>query len=48
VGDELYGSSKSRLPLGLRAVQLSYFDPFIKKRVEIRAPTESFLKAYGF
>ncbi len=48
VGDELYGNSKSRLPLGLRAVQLSYFDPFIKKRVEIRAPTESFLEAYGF
>jgi RluA family pseudouridine synthase len=48
VGDELYGSLNGKLPLGLRAVQLAYFDPFIKKRVEIRAPTETFLKEYGF
>jgi len=48
IGDELYGSLKSNLPLGLRAVHLAYFDPFIKKRVAIRAPTENFLKAYGF
>jgi len=48
MGDELYGSSADNLPLGLRAVQLAYFDPFIKKRVEIRAPTENFLKEYGF
>lgn len=48
VGDELYGNLKSNLPLGLRAVQLAYFDPFIKKRVIIRAPTENFLKKYGF
>jgi RluA family pseudouridine synthase len=48
IGDELYGSFKSDLPLGLRAVHLAYFDPFIKKRVAIRAPTENFLKAYGF
>jgi RluA family pseudouridine synthase len=48
VGDKLYGSSADKLPLGLRAVQLAYFDPFIKKRVEIRAPTENFLKEYSF
>ena len=48
VGDELYGSLKSNLPLGLRAVQLAYFDPFIKQRVQIRAPTEEFLKEFGF
>jgi RluA family pseudouridine synthase len=48
LGDELYGSLKSNLPLGLRAVRLAYFDPFIKKRVAIRAPTENFLKTYGF
>ena len=48
VGDELYGDFKSNLPLGLRAVRLAYFDPFLKRRVEIRAPTEQFLKEYGF
>jgi 23S rRNA pseudouridine1911/1915/1917 synthase len=48
VGDRLYGDPKSNLPLGLRAVRLAYYDPFIKKPVEIRAPTENFLKAYGF
>jgi 23S rRNA pseudouridine1911/1915/1917 synthase len=34
--------------LGLRAVHLAYADPFTKKRVEIHAPTENFLKEYGF
>ena len=34
--------------LGLRAVYLAYADPFTKKRVEIHAPTENFLKEYGF
>jgi 23S rRNA-/tRNA-specific pseudouridylate synthase len=36
------------LPLGLRAVRLAYTDPFTKRRVDIHAPTEKFLKAYGF
>jgi len=48
VGDELYGREDSKLELGLRAVRLAYTDPFIKKRVEIHAPTEEFLKEYGF
>jgi 23S rRNA-/tRNA-specific pseudouridylate synthase len=34
--------------LGLRAVHLAYADPFTKRRVEIHAPTENFLKEYGF
>jgi 23S rRNA-/tRNA-specific pseudouridylate synthase len=48
VGDELYGKIEDDLPLGLRAVKLAYADPFTKKRVDIRAPTEKFLKEYGF
>ena len=48
VGDELYGKIEDDLPLGLRAVRLAYADPFTKKRVDIRAPTEEFLKEYGF
>ena len=48
VSDELYGRLTGRLELGLRAVRLAYKDPFTKKPVEIRAPTEHFLKEYGF
>jgi len=48
VGDELYGKRGGGAPLGLRAVRLAYTDPFTKKRVEIHAPTEEFLKEYGF
>ena len=48
VSDELYGRREDDLPLGLRAVRLAYVDPFIRKRVEIRAPTEHFLKEFGF
>ena len=36
------------LLLGLRAVRLAYIDPFTKKRVDIHAPTEEFLKEFGF
>jgi RluA family pseudouridine synthase len=59
VGDELYGASeitparhrRKRSPdvhLGLRAVTLGYVDPFTRRRVEIRAPLESFVREYGF
>ena len=48
VGDELYGRLENDLPLGLRAVRLAYVDPFTKRPVEIRAPTERFLKEFGF
>ncbi len=46
--DELYGRVEKGFRLGLRAVRLAYLDPFTKRRVEIHAPTESFLKEYGF
>ncbi len=48
VGDELYGRLEGNLSLGLRAVWLAYVDPFTKRRVEIRAPAENFLKEFGF
>ena len=46
VGDELYGKP-DKFALGLRAVRLAYHDPFTRKRVEIRAPIESFCREYG-
>ncbi|PYJ02594.1 MAG: hypothetical protein DME25_15655 [Verrucomicrobia bacterium] len=57
VGDELYGPARSRprqsaliagRAIGLRAIGLSYTDPFTRRRVQIRAPVEEFLRAYGF
>lgn len=48
VGDELYGRKEKELPLGLRAVQLAFVNPFTKRRVDIRAPKEQFLKRFGF
>jgi 23S rRNA-/tRNA-specific pseudouridylate synthase len=34
--------------LGLRAVRLAYVDPFVRRRVEIWAPLEQFVREYGF
>jgi len=34
--------------LGLRAVSLCYVDPFVRRRVEIRAPMAEFVREYGF
>jgi RluA family pseudouridine synthase len=49
VGDPLYGPTPAPvLPLALRAVRLSYVDPFTRRKVEIRAPTEGFLREYRF
>ena len=53
VGDPLYGTapaaaSKGRQKLALRAVGLSFRDPFQKRSIFIRAPREEFLKEYGF
>jgi RluA family pseudouridine synthase len=48
VGDELYGNLEGNYELGLRAVRLAYVDPFTKRRVDVHAPTEWFLKEYGF
>jgi 23S rRNA pseudouridine1911/1915/1917 synthase len=49
VGDDLYGGAAiSPSVLGLRAVRLSYRDPFTKRQVQIRAPYEEFCKEFGF
>ena len=48
VSDELYGKREGSLPFGLRATQLTYMDPFMRKRVEISAPVEAFSKEFGF
>lgn len=48
VGDELYGKLERNFPLGLRAKDLAYSDPFTKKRVEIHAPMKEFLEEFGF
>lgn len=48
VGDELYGKLENNLPLGLRAVRLAFMNPYTKRRVDIRAPREIFLKEFGF
>ena len=48
IGDELYGKTNDSTPLGLRAVRLAYADPFTRRRVDIRAPVEKFLREYGF
>ena len=49
-GDTLYGSATvpDKVPLALRATTLAYTDPFTRRPVRIHAPTEEFLRAYGF
>ncbi len=46
VGDELYGRDGDEMKL--RAIGLAYRDPFNRHAVQIRAPTEEFLKGSGF
>jgi RluA family pseudouridine synthase len=57
VNDPLYGSrtkldkkeqAELQFPIGLRAVSLSYIDPFDKRRVRIQAPMEDFVREFGF
>lgn len=53
VGDPLYGTdlpaaSKGRQQLALRAVKLAFRDPFQKRMIRIQAPTNEFLKTYGW
>ncbi|HEY6168514.1 MAG TPA: RluA family pseudouridine synthase [Verrucomicrobiae bacterium] len=57
VGDDLYGDARKdasvrwnqdAFPLALRAVALEYTDPFTRRHVRIHAPTETFLRAFGF
>lgn len=43
-----HGRGKSHLHLGLRAVGLCYADPFTRRRIQIRAPMEDFVREYGF
>jgi 23S rRNA pseudouridine1911/1915/1917 synthase len=58
-GDDLYGKDsrtpqtaairhRARFPLGLRAIELAYADPFLRRRITIRAPVGAFLEAFGF
>jgi len=47
VGDELYGGGTA-MPLGLRAVELAYTDPFIRRPVLVKAPVDGFLREFGF
>jgi 23S rRNA pseudouridine1911/1915/1917 synthase len=54
VGDERYNPARvstrqdQPFPMGLRAVALSYRDPFLQKPVHITAPVQDFLRAFGF
>lgn len=53
LGDPLYGPSSLESPklrpmLALRSVELAYRDPFTKRPVRILAPTEEWMKSYGF
>ena len=53
VGDALYGSaeaaaSKGRQRIALRAVGLSYRDPFQQRRIGIAAPVGDFAREFGF
>ncbi len=49
VGDELYGPDpKPKKALGLRAVELSFNDPFNRKPIRIRARSDWFVREYGF
>jgi hypothetical protein len=48
VGDEIYGRYDEHYELALRSIHMAYVDPFTRKRVEINAPTEWFLKEYSF
>jgi 23S rRNA pseudouridine1911/1915/1917 synthase len=48
--DYLYGKPRTEREesIGLRAIELRYQDPFTRRPVSIRAPTEGFLREYGF
>ena len=50
VGDTMYGApeekSRRNAPMGLRAVELEYEDPFLRKRVRITAPSREFIEEF--
>ena len=47
-GDPLYGKGEVGMPLGLRSIFLGYMDPFTRKPVKIRAPSDAFVREFGF
>jgi len=56
VGDPMYGpvvvdslgGLRRRFPLGLRSMRLAYQDPYRHRLVDIQAPADRFLRAFGF
>ncbi len=50
VGDSMYGTAEDRerrnVAMALRAVELEYDDPFLRKHVRIRAPREQFVERF--
>jgi 23S rRNA pseudouridine1911/1915/1917 synthase len=46
LGDSLYGGRGGEF--ALRAVELSYTDPFLKRPVRVTAPTDEFLRRFHF
>jgi 23S rRNA pseudouridine1911/1915/1917 synthase len=53
LGDSLYGKTSAaptprEFPMALRAVELGFTDPFLRKPIRIRADSARFAKAYGF
>jgi tRNA pseudouridine32 synthase / 23S rRNA pseudouridine746 synthase len=51
LGDQLYGAGDGGdrdWPLALRAIHLSYSDPFTGRNIHIDAPAGDFIKAFGF
>ncbi|HET7624169.1 MAG TPA: RluA family pseudouridine synthase [Verrucomicrobiae bacterium] len=48
VGDELYAPNVGKENLGLRAIRLSFKDPFNRKSVRIQAPVENFCREFHF
>jgi RluA family pseudouridine synthase len=47
VGSKAPGAQQGPFPLGLRAVALSYSDPFAGRKVRIEAPVDAFLRYFG-
>jgi 23S rRNA-/tRNA-specific pseudouridylate synthase len=46
LGDSLYGGAGKEF--ALRAVELAYTDPFLKRAVRVTAPTNEFLRRFHF
>jgi RluA family pseudouridine synthase len=46
LGDQLYGGPRGEF--ALRAAELSYTDPFLKRPVRVTAPTDEFLQRFHF